>query len=193
MAAALGLLFAAWTADLLPSFFPPEQAVALEASPGLRVFLFAIVVAVIAAAIVGVLPATRAVRPALASTLRGGAGDIVDPGASRSRSALVDDSGRDRVHPARQRVASRAECREARSTQTWVSLRVTRCSPRSTCRPRGRPTERRPSTTEALDARRVTARVSSPPPGRQRCRSDAHLDAASSRKDTSGDRVTISN
>ena len=52
-------------------------------------FLFAIVVAVLAAAIVGVLPATRAVRPALASTLRGGAGDIVDPGASRSRSALV--------------------------------------------------------------------------------------------------------
>ena len=89
MAAALGLLFAAWTADLLPSFFPPEQAVALEASPGLRVFLFAIVVAVIAAAIVGVLPATRAVRPALAPTLRGGAGDVVDPGASRSRSALV--------------------------------------------------------------------------------------------------------
>jgi len=88
-AAGLGLLFAAWTADLLPSFFPPEQAIALDASPGPHVFLFSIAVAVLAALLVGVLPATRAVRPALASTLRGSAGDIVDPGASRSRNALV--------------------------------------------------------------------------------------------------------
>ena len=88
-AAGLGLLFAAWTADLLPSFLPPEQAIALDASPGIHVFLFSIVVAVLAAFLVGLLPATRAIRPALASTLRGGAGDIVDPGASRSRNALV--------------------------------------------------------------------------------------------------------
>jgi predicted permease len=88
-AAALGLLFAAWTADLLPSFFPPEQAVALDASPGFHVFLFSIGVAALAALVVGLLPATRAVRPALAATLRGSAGDIVDPGASRSRGILV--------------------------------------------------------------------------------------------------------
>jgi predicted permease len=88
-AAGLGLLFAAWTADLLPSFLPPEQAIALDASPGIHVFLFSIVVAVLAAFLVGLLPATRAIRPALASTLRGGAGDVVDPGASRSRNALV--------------------------------------------------------------------------------------------------------
>src|SRR4029079_8118627 len=75
-AAGLGLLFAAWSAELLPSFFPPEQAIALDASPGPHVFLFSIAVAVLAALLVGVLPATRAVRPALASTLRGSAGDI---------------------------------------------------------------------------------------------------------------------
>jgi predicted permease len=88
-AAGLGLLFAAWTADVLPSFFPPEQAIALDAAPGPHVFLFSIAVAVVAAIIVGLLPATRAVRPALAPTLRGSAGDIIDPGASRSRNVLV--------------------------------------------------------------------------------------------------------
>jgi predicted permease len=88
-AAGLGLLFAAWTADVLPSFFPPEQAIALDAAPGPHVFAFSIAVAVVAAIIVGLLPATRAVRPALAPTLRGSAGDIIDPGASRSRNVLV--------------------------------------------------------------------------------------------------------
>jgi predicted permease len=88
-AAGLGLLFAAWTADLLPSFFPPEQAMALDAAPGAHVFAFAAIVAALAALLVGILPATRATRTALGAALRGAAGDITDRHSSRTRNALV--------------------------------------------------------------------------------------------------------
>src|SRR5262245_7911097 len=60
--AVLGLIFAAWTADILPSFFPPEIAAALDATPGWRVAIFAMVLAALAALLVGVMPAIRAIR-----------------------------------------------------------------------------------------------------------------------------------
>ena len=87
--AALGLIFAAWTADVLPSFFPPEQAAALDASPGPRVAAFALVLAGLAAVLVGIIPALKALRPPLAAALRGAAGDITERTASRSRAVLV--------------------------------------------------------------------------------------------------------
>jgi predicted permease len=86
---ALAMIFAAWTADVLPSFFPPEQAAALDVSPGLRVWTFALALSGISAVLVGILPAVRAIRPPLAASLRGAAGDITERTASRSRTVLV--------------------------------------------------------------------------------------------------------
>jgi len=83
------MIFAAWTADVLPSFFPPEQAAALDVSPGLRVALFALGLSALSALLVGILPALRAIRPPLAAALRGAAGDITERTAARSRTVLV--------------------------------------------------------------------------------------------------------
>ncbi|HTI39831.1 MAG TPA: ABC transporter permease [Vicinamibacterales bacterium] len=88
-AAILGLLFAAWTADVLPSFFPAEVAQALDVTPGDRVVIFALALATISAVLVGIGPAIRAVRPPLAQSLRGAAGDITERSASRIRKVLV--------------------------------------------------------------------------------------------------------
>ena len=87
--AGLAMLFAAWTADVLPSFFPAEQAAALDVTPGLRVAAFAVALSGLAALLVGILPAMRAIQPPLAASLRGAAGDITERSASRSRTALV--------------------------------------------------------------------------------------------------------
>lgn len=89
VSAALGLLVAAWTADVLPSFFPAEQAALVDAAPGLRVALFAFALGVVAAALAGIVPALRALTPALAPSLRGAAGDITVRSASRVRTILV--------------------------------------------------------------------------------------------------------
>jgi predicted permease len=89
LSAGLGLLFAAWTADVLPSFFPAEQAMLIDAAPGWRVALFALALAAVAAVLVGLVPAVRAVRPPLAASLRGAAGDITARSASRARTVLV--------------------------------------------------------------------------------------------------------
>ena len=89
VSAGLAMLFAAWTADVLPSFFPAEQAAALDVTPGLRVAAFALALSGLAALLVGILPAMRAVRPPLAASLRGAAGDITERSASRSRMGLV--------------------------------------------------------------------------------------------------------
>jgi predicted permease len=86
---ALAMIFAAWTADMLPSFFPAEQAAALDVSPGLRVAAFALALSALSALLVGILPALRAIRPPLAASLRGAAGDITERTASRSRTVLV--------------------------------------------------------------------------------------------------------
>jgi predicted permease len=85
----LAMIFAAWTADVLPSFFPPEQAAALDVSPGLRVAAFALALSAISAFLVGIVPALRAIRPPLAASLRGAAGDITERTGSRSRTVLV--------------------------------------------------------------------------------------------------------
>jgi putative ABC transport system permease protein len=85
----LAMIVAAWTADVLPSFFPAEQAAALDVSPGLRVAAFALTLSALSALLVGILPALRAIRPPLAASLRGAAGDITERTASRSRTVLV--------------------------------------------------------------------------------------------------------
>ncbi len=89
LSAGLGLLFAAWTADVLPSFFPAEQAAAIDVAPGWRVALFALALGALSAVLVGLVPAVRAVRPPLAASLRGTAGDITARSVSRARTVLV--------------------------------------------------------------------------------------------------------
>ena len=85
----LAMIFAAWTADVLPSFFPPEQAAALDVSPGLRVAAFALALSAVSAFLVGIVPALRAVRAPLAASLRGATGDITERTGSRARTVLV--------------------------------------------------------------------------------------------------------
>jgi putative ABC transport system permease protein len=88
-AAAGGLLIAAWTTDMLPSFLPAQQAALLDTALGWHVFAYATGVAALAALLVGVLPALRSIRPALAPSLRGHAGDLSDRAGSRIRNLLV--------------------------------------------------------------------------------------------------------
>lgn len=85
----LGVLLAVWTADLLPSFLPPEIAASIDATPGLRTVGFALLLATAAALLVGITPALRAVQPSLVASLRGGAGNIAEHGSSRLRTFLV--------------------------------------------------------------------------------------------------------
>lgn len=87
-ASALGLLVAAWTSGLLPSFFPAEQAALLDAGLGWHVFAYAAGLAALASLLTGVLPAVRAIRPPLATVLRG-YGDTADLGGARARTVLV--------------------------------------------------------------------------------------------------------
>ena len=89
ISAGAGLLVAAWTTDVLPSFFPAEQASLLDASPGWHVFVYALGVAMLSALLVGVLPAIRSIRPALAPSLRGHGGDLTDREGGRMRGLLV--------------------------------------------------------------------------------------------------------
>ena len=89
VSAAAGLLVAAWTTDVLPSFFTAEQAALLDASPGWHVFVYALGVAALSAILVGVLPAIRSIRPALAPALRAHGGDLTDRAGGRLRAVLV--------------------------------------------------------------------------------------------------------
>ena len=87
--AGVAMLLAAWTTDVLPSFFPPEQAASLDVTPGWRSWVFVLALAFASAVLIAILPAIRAVRPPLAAALRGAAGDVTEKTASRARDALV--------------------------------------------------------------------------------------------------------
>jgi putative ABC transport system permease protein len=85
-----GLLVAAWGTSLLMGFFvDPDVAVAVSPSPDARIVIFTFVVAMLAAAAFGLVPAFQATRPALASTLKEQAGSVVSGGPIRLRKALV--------------------------------------------------------------------------------------------------------
>jgi predicted permease len=87
---ALGLLFSLWTADLLPSFFPAEQARMLDTALDARVFLFVLSVSLISSVIFGLAPALQATRPISGATLRGAAERVSDsPTSTRLRRVLV--------------------------------------------------------------------------------------------------------
>jgi putative ABC transport system permease protein len=87
---ALGLLFALWTADVLPSFFPQEQAAMLQTGVDMRAFGFALGISLFSGVLFGLAPALHAVRPSAPAVLRGGSGRVTDSRAGRGlRRALV--------------------------------------------------------------------------------------------------------
>jgi predicted permease len=86
----VGLLFALWTADALPSFFPAEQARMLDAHVDRAVLGFTALVALGSGLLVGLAPAMQGVRTgASADALRGGSSGAEGRFGARSRLGLV--------------------------------------------------------------------------------------------------------
>ncbi len=74
----LGLVFAAWTGDLLLGALPIEGAArVLTAEPDLRVGLFALGLSLLTGLAFGLAPAFQSTRPALAPTLKSEAGAVI--------------------------------------------------------------------------------------------------------------------
>jgi predicted permease len=88
---AVGLVFAAWTGDLLIRALPVESAALIfSVEPNLRVGLFALGLSVLTGLVFGLVPAFQSTRPALASTLKSEAGSVMGgTGAFRFRKGLV--------------------------------------------------------------------------------------------------------
>jgi predicted permease len=82
---ALGLLFSLWTADLLPSFFPAEQAQLLDTSIDGTVLVFVLCVSLFSSVLFGLAPALHAAAPGAVAALRSGQGRVSD---SRTRTML---------------------------------------------------------------------------------------------------------
>jgi predicted permease len=87
---AFGLLFALWTADLLPSFFGEEQARMLDVSVDGNTVLFVLGLSLLASVLFGLAPALQAANSSSSATLRTGAGRVSDGGLRmRMRQVLV--------------------------------------------------------------------------------------------------------
>ncbi|HEV2706870.1 MAG TPA: ABC transporter permease [Pyrinomonadaceae bacterium] len=69
-----GLMIALWTADMLPSFFPADDAVALDFSLDWRVLAFTLALALVSGLLFGLAPALQATRPDLVPALKDEAG-----------------------------------------------------------------------------------------------------------------------
>jgi predicted permease len=85
-----GLLLALWTADLLPSFFPAEQAQMLDTSVDVWTVLFIVAISVASSLLFGLAPALHAAGGTSALSLRAGTGRTSDGrGGARLRRFLV--------------------------------------------------------------------------------------------------------
>jgi putative ABC transport system permease protein len=85
-----GLLLALWTSDLLPSFFPAEQARMLDTSIDVRSIAFVIAISFASALLFGLAPALQASISPPAASLAAGAGRASDTRtSSRLRRVLV--------------------------------------------------------------------------------------------------------
>lgn len=89
--AAVGLVLAAWTGQLLLAALPGDAAGRnLSSSPDLRVALFALALAVITALVFGLVPALQATRATVTSALKEEAGSVAGGGRqARVRRGLV--------------------------------------------------------------------------------------------------------
>jgi len=86
----VGLLFALWTADALPSFFPAEEARMLDANVDGRVLAFTAAIALLSGVMVGLAPAFHGMRSGSLTWLRAEGGHVVDGRfGTRSRQVLV--------------------------------------------------------------------------------------------------------
>jgi predicted permease len=88
---ALGIVFAAWTADLLVRALPYEStARVLSADPDLRVGLFALALSLVTGLVFGLVPALQSTRSDLAPTLKSESGSLLGGTAPfRFRKGLV--------------------------------------------------------------------------------------------------------
>jgi predicted permease len=87
---ACGLLLALWTSDILPSFFPAEQAALLDTSVDGGTIAFVATLAICSSLLFGLAPAWHATGATTARSLRVGFGRTSDGrGAMRLRRALV--------------------------------------------------------------------------------------------------------
>jgi predicted permease len=85
-----GLLLALWTADLLPSFFPAEQAQMLDTSVDIRTILFIGAISIAGSLIFGLAPALHASSASTALSQRATTGRASDSrGGARIRRILV--------------------------------------------------------------------------------------------------------
>ena len=88
--AALGLLFANWTMNVMPALFSPEQAAMLDTSLRPPLMLLTVLAGGIAGALFGIAPALHATSSPAALALRADAGGVSGPqGGAVLRSALV--------------------------------------------------------------------------------------------------------
>lgn len=86
---ALGLLFALWTSDVLPAFFPPEQARMLDATIDGRVLLYTLAISLGSSLLFGAAPALQAFGVMPAASLRGESGATSSARGGRLRSLLM--------------------------------------------------------------------------------------------------------
>jgi predicted permease len=85
----LGLLFALWTADVLPSFFPAEQARLLDARVDMPVVLFTAAIGLLSGLIFGLAPALQGLRMPTMAVLRSATAGAGDGRGLRARKLLV--------------------------------------------------------------------------------------------------------
>ncbi|MGH9346292.1 MAG: ABC transporter permease [Vicinamibacterales bacterium] len=86
---ALGALFSLWTADVLPSFVPADQARLLDAHVDGRVLAFTALLSVVAGLLFGLAPALQAIRPGAQAVLKSDGSRSSDARAGVMRGALV--------------------------------------------------------------------------------------------------------
>jgi predicted permease len=87
---AFGLLFSLWTADLLPSFFPAEQARLLDTRIDGSALAFVLAISFLSSILFGLVPALQAAVPSTGAALRSGAGRVSDsPTRTMLRRILV--------------------------------------------------------------------------------------------------------
>jgi predicted permease len=86
---ACGLLLALWTSDVLPSFFPAEQAALLETSVDMQTILFVVVLSGASSLLFGLAPALHASNALSTDSLRNKSNRTSDGHGARIRRTLV--------------------------------------------------------------------------------------------------------
>jgi predicted permease len=86
---ALGVLFAMWTAQIVPSLFMIEDAAILDTRLDAQTFVLTVGLACAAGAVFGVAPAWHGTSSSPADALRSDSGGVAEPGGRRLRALMV--------------------------------------------------------------------------------------------------------